>query len=306
MSKINISDFAEERETLPTTFDNSPLSQQYKSTWKTFDKVEDIELVSIQHYSDTSGSLQPFHLNEEKIGQIAASAADIGIVTPLIVRKIPGNKYQIISGHHRYEAAKRLELSTVPCIVRPITDNEAFQIISESNIQREKMLPSEYGKIFTVYMEKREDIGITHKEIAEKFGISSKTLYRYVNVAKLIPELQILVDNEKILLAAADIISGFSEENQLSVLDYLERPDSRKITPVIAKEFAEIIKVYGDEKVPPHEFSKLFVPKPGQKYKSSIYNSLSTRFSFDKTEKELDELAERLLAEYFERGENNA
>lgn len=301
MGKINISGFSEGRETLPVTSDTSPLAQSYKDVWgSSYEKIENIELGAIQHYSGMDGSLQPFHMNEDKIGQIMASAADIGIVTPIIVRRVSGNKYQIISGHHRYEAAKCLELLSVPCVVRRITDEQAFQIVSESNIQRDKMLPSEYGRIFTVYMEKREDIGVTYKEIADKFGISSKTLYRYVNVAKLIPELQSYVDSEKILLAAADIISGFSVGNQEAVLQYLERPDSRKITPVIAKQFAEIIKNYDGDDVPSHEFSNLFIPKPKPKYKSEIYNNLSSRFSFDKTEKELDELVERLLAEYFE------
>lgn len=299
MASINISAF-DHREKLPADRDNSPLEEAYKNVWgSSYEKIENIELGLITHYSGSDGGVQPFRMNEEKIMQIMASAADIGIVTPLIVRRTERSKYQIISGHHRYEAARRLELLSVPCVVRRITDDEAFQIVTESNIQRNKMLPSEYGRIFAVYMDKREDIGITYKEIADKFGISSKTLYRYVNVARLIPELQNYVDCEKILLAAADIISGFSVDNQMSVFEYLERPDSRKITPIIAKQFAEIVKNYSGDKVPVHEFSSLFIPKPKPKYKSGIYNNLSERFSFDKTEQELDELAEKLLAEYF-------
>lgn len=299
MASINISAF-DHREKLPADRDNSPLEEAYKDVWgSSYEKIENIELGLIMHYSSADGGLQPFHMNEEKINQIMASATDIGIVTPLIVRRTDGGKYQIISGHHRYEAAKRLELLSVPCVIRRITDDEAFQIVTESNIQRNKMLPSEYGKIFSMYLQKRNHIDMTAKEVAEKFGISFKTMYRYINIAKLIPELQNYVDNEKILLAAADIISGFSADNQISVFEYLERPDSRKITPVIARQFAEIVKNYSGDKVPVHEFSSLFIPKPKPKYKSGIYNNLSERFSFDKTEQELDELAEKLLAEYF-------
>lgn len=305
MAKINLSGFSERRETSPASFDTSPLAQSYKDVWgSSYEKIENIELGALQHYSGADGSSQPFKMNEDKIGQITASAADIGIVTPLIVRSASAGKYQIISGHHRYEAAVRLNLLSVPCVVRRITDEQAFQIVSESNIQRDKMLPSEYGRIFTVYMNRRKEIGITYKEIADKFGISSKTLYRYVNVMKLIPELQKYVDSEKILLAAADIISGFSIGNQEAVAQYLERPDSRKITPVIAKKFAEIIDNYNGDDVPVHEFSNLFIPRPKPKYKSMVYNNLSSRFSFEKTEQELDELAERLLAEYFESRRN--
>ncbi len=89
MGKINISGFTEGREALPVTSDTSPLAQSYKDVWgSSYEKIENIELGSIQHYSDTDGSLQPFRMNEDKIGQITASAADIGIVTPLIVRRV--------------------------------------------------------------------------------------------------------------------------------------------------------------------------------------------------------------------------
>lgn len=300
--KINLTGFSEEKEVFSSPPETSPLAQSYENMWgSSYEKVESIDLSLLYHYEDENGSSQPFKLNKEKISQIMASAEDIGIITPLIVRRTSDSTYQIIAGHHRYEAARRLNMLSVPCVVRNITNDEAFQIVTESNIQRDKTLPSEYGMIFTEYMKRRSNEDITADEIAAKFGFVKKTLYRYLNVAKLIPQLQIFVDMEKIQLAAVEIIVKFSEGNQRAIHDYLARPDSRKITPVIAKQFAEIIESYNGEDVPVHEFSKLFIPKPKPKYKSSIYNSLSSRFNINKSEKELDELAERLLVEYFER-----
>lgn len=300
--KINISAFSEEQETLGVMSDSSPLAQSYENMWgNSYEKVESIDLSLLRHYEDENGNPQPFNLNKKKLNQIVTSAEDIGIITPLIVRRISGGNYQIIAGHHRFEAARQLNLLSVPCIVRAISNQQAFQIVAESNIQRDKTIPSEYGKIFTAYLKMRDyNKELTTEEIAAKFGVSKKTIYRYVKVIKLIPQLQHYVDMEKIQFAAVDIISGFSEGNQRAIQDYLERPDSRKITLDIAKQFAEIIENYGGDDVPVHEFSKLFLPKPKPKYKSSIYNSLSSRFEIDKSEKELDELAEKLLTEYFE------
>lgn len=283
MKKINLSGFGSADSDMDG-FSDSPLSNAYTDVWgSSMEKIERLNINQLCHFSD-----------------------DIGIITPLIVRKISENMYQIISGHHRYEAAKALEMLTVPCVVRDISDEKAFQIVSESNIQREKMLPTEYGRIFAEYLKKRNDIDLTAKEIADKFGISAKTMYRYINVVKLIPKLQTYADEEKILLAAADIISGFSIGNQESVAEYLERPDSRKITPVIAKQFAKIIDDYGGDDVPAHELANLFRPKPKPRFKNGVYNKLAERFSFENSEQELDELAERLLAEYFQgrEGEN--
>lgn len=132
--------------------------------------------------------------------------------------------------------------------------------------------------------------------------ISKKNMYRYINVAKLIPELQGYADEGVIQLAAADIICTFSENNQKTIQALLERPEKVKITPPIAKQFAEVVKQYDGDDVPLHEFTKFFCSKPKMKYKSSVYNNLSSRFDFDISEKELDELTERLLTEYFEGG----
>lgn len=306
MKKINLSGFGS-ADSDTDGFSDSPLANAYTDVWgSSTERIERLNVNQLCHFSDDSGNSQPFRLNENKIKQIISSADDIGIITPLIVRKKSDNMYQIISGHHRYEAAKALEMLTVPCVVRDISDEKAFQIVSESNIQRDKTLPTEYGRIFAEYLKKRNDIDLTAKEIADKFGISAKTMYRYINVVKLIPKLQTYADEEKILLAAADIISGFSIGNQESVAEYLERPDSRKITPVIAKQFAKIIDDYGGDDVPAHELANLFRPKPKPRFKNGVYNKLAERFSFENSEQELDELAERLLAEYFQgrEGEN--
>lgn len=303
MGKINISSFSEPENfgAVETTDTTSGLGQAYANMWgSSFEKVESIELNLLRHYEDENGGSQPFNLNSDKIAQIMASAEDVGILMPLIVRKTDGINYQIIAGHHRYEAARRLNLLSVPCVVRKITDDEAFKIVAESNIQRDRTLPSEYGKIFSAYMEKRADTDMTAAEIAAKFGVSKKTMYRYMSVASLNVHLQKYADEGKIQLAAAEIIAAFSEENQKAVLNFLSRPDSKKITPEIAKEFAQIVEDYGGEDVPFHEFTKLLAPKPLKKYKSNVYNNIFSRFAIDKSEHELDELAEKLLTEYFE------
>ncbi|MCM1008306.1 MAG: ParB/RepB/Spo0J family partition protein [Ruminococcus flavefaciens] len=303
MGKINISSFSEpdNLEAEEATDTMSGLGQAYANVWgSSFEKVESIELNLLHHYEDEKGGSQPFNLNSDKIAQIMASAEDIGIVTPLIVRRTDGGNYQIIAGHHRYEAARQLNLLSVPCVVRKITDDEAFKFVAESNIQRDRALPSEYGKIFSAYMEKRDDTDMTAAEIAAKFGVSKKTMYRYISVASLNVHLQKYADEGKIQLAAAEIIAAFSEENQKAVLNFLSRPDSKKITPEIAKEFAQIVENYGSEDVPFHEFTKLLAPKPLKKYRSNVYNNIFLRFAIDKSEQELDELAEKLLTEYFE------
>lgn len=95
----------------------------------------------------------------------------------------------------------------MPCIVRKYTDEEMYTVLAESNIQRDRTLPSEYGRIFARYMEIRKSEDLTAEEIAAKFDISKKTMYRYINVHTLIPELQEMTDNKTINIAAVDVLA---------------------------------------------------------------------------------------------------
>lgn len=317
MKKINLSSFSDTEEKIAVSEEllNPPkscaveLHQAFTDIWgKSFEKVESIDLNLIHHFQDSSGCSQPFIINEEKVSQIVASASDIGIITPLIVRELHSScsesqtrNFQIIAGHHRYEAAKLLNLLSVPCVVRKLTDEEAFQVVAESNIQRDRTLPSEYGRIFTVYMIKRSDTEMTAKEIANKFSVSPKTMYRYINVAKLDSRLQAFFDSGKIHINAADILCNFSKENQDMLVKLItEADDCPKITVALAKKFAEIIEHYGDDTVPFYEFSGVIAKPLKPKYKSEVYNTVCSRYNVHKSEQEMDELTQRLLSEYFE------
>ena len=270
------------------------LVDTYTSTWgSTTEKVEEISLDKLKFF-EMNGISQPFNINQEKINQIKLSAKDIGIITPLIVRKVD-SYYQIISGHHRYLVAKELELLSVPCIVRNISDEQVYKYVAESNIQRFKIYPSEYGNIFLRYMEVRKDIDLTAQEIADKFGLSKKTMYRYINVTKLIPELQTLTDKDLISLDAVDILSKLSIENQKVINEYLLK-NNKKIMVSTAKKIYlfttnnDILTVKDIENM---------ISSKSKKYKNRLYNIIAKDKNINYTEKELDTLVLNFLNDYF-------
>lgn len=96
------------------------------------EKITVIEISRLKPYMDKNGG-QPYKINPKKVEQIAASAMDIGIITPLCVRP-KGEIYEVICGHHRLEAAKSLGQISVQCIVKNYSDEEVFKILTESNI----------------------------------------------------------------------------------------------------------------------------------------------------------------------------
>lgn len=274
------------------------LERTYTEVWgNSNEKVVLLETGRIEHYTDTKGNDQPFKLNQKKISQIVASAKDIGIVSPLLVRK-KGDNYQVYVGHHRLEVAKKLGFLTVPCIVRNEENEEkVFKVVAESNIQRDKTLPSEYGKIFTKYMEVRQDINITAQEIADKFGVSKKTMYRYINVMKLIPELIALVDNEVINIGGVDSLSTLSENVQKALSEAVNDYDV-KVSVATAKRIKDYCEAVASNDIDSLKLFDVISEKSEKKYNNKIYNKLHEKYKFDFAEKDLDELTEHLLEDY--------
>ncbi len=280
------------------------LMQSYTSVWgKNKETVEYIERNRLNVFCDDEGREQPFKINSAKVEQIKLSAADIGIITPLIVRKYESD-YQIISGHHRLAAAKELNLLTVPCVVREVSDEETYQYVIESNIQRMKTLPSEYGRIFHCYLAMRKDIDITAQEIADKFGISKRSMFRYEKVTALIPELQEYADKELINIDSVENIVKFSEENQRIVCKFIIATEEKhKITAALSKKMTAIVENYGGDTVPLEDFTALIakptVDNSKRIYKNAVYNSVAQKCKIECSEKELDDIVASLLEEYF-------
>ena len=86
----------------------------------------------------------PFKVRmDEEMEQMVGSVKERGVLSPVLVRPMPDGSYQMVSGHRRKRAAELAGLPTLPCIVRELTDDEAIIIMVDSNLQRERVLPSE-------------------------------------------------------------------------------------------------------------------------------------------------------------------
>ncbi|MBQ3948316.1 MAG: ParB/RepB/Spo0J family partition protein [Ruminococcus sp.] len=282
--------------------DNIPaeLEESYTSVWgSNKENIIYIETTRLIPFVDKYGNTQPFKLNEKKVSQIAASAKDIGIVTPLTVRA-KGDLYEIIAGHHRLEAAKQIGQLKVPCIVRKYTDEEMYTVLAESNIQRDRTLPSEYGRIFARYMEIRKSEDLTAEEIAAKFDISKKTMYRYINVHTLIPELQEMTDNKTINIAAVDVLAQLSEDEQTAFATVLEE-EKIVFSAAMAKQL-KALSDNADGELAEDDIRILFehkgsVQKPE---KRSISNSVVNKyFKPDTSDKEIEKTITKALEMYF-------
>ena len=185
----------------------------------------------------------PFQVKEdEEMEQLVWSILSQGLLTPLVVRPIENNQYEVISGHRRLHACRKAGIETVPALIYPMSRDEAAVALVDSNLHREKLLPSEKAWAYRLKAEaldrqgKRSDLTLgqvvpkserwrTTAEIGEQTGESYKTVQRYIRLTHLIPPLLQKVDEGKIALSPGVELSYLDEDTQQLVLDAMERED---------------------------------------------------------------------------------
>ena len=206
------------------------------------EKVVNISIKEIDDYPN-----HPFKVIENnELQNMVDSIREKGVLSPTLVRKKADGRYEMISGHRRKRACQLLNIDTIPCIVRDLTDDEATIIMVDSNLQREKILPSEKAFAYKMKLEalghqgKRNDLTSspmdTKLDTAENVGKenndSRATVFRYIRLTELIPKILEMVDEEKIAFRPAVEISYLTEEEQGLLLDVMEYSD---ITPSLSQ-----------------------------------------------------------------------
>ena len=230
---------------LPSIDDIFTTQQERDET--NLEKVVNISIKDIDDYPE-----HPFKvLVNDEMQEMVNSIKEKGILVPTIVRQKADGRYEMISGHRRKKASELAELDTIPCIVRDLTDDEATIIMVDSNLQREKILPSEKAFAYKLKLEaikhqgKRTDltsVPVAHKssrqELGEKVGESQDQVRRYIRLTELIPELLKMVDNSvlgespSIAFRPAVELSYLTKDEQTDLLDLIECYDC---TPSLAQ-----------------------------------------------------------------------
>ena len=183
----------------------------------------------------------PFQvLDDEDMNSLTESIKAQGIISPLIVRPIENtDEYELVSGHRRLHAAVKAGLTEVPALIYPLDRNEAMIAVVDSNLHRERILPSEKAFAYKMKMEamkaqgKRTDLTLsqaatksdTAAEIGKARNESRDQVFRYIRLTHLVPELLQKVDEGVIALSPAVELSYLSEEQQNILLDAISLND---------------------------------------------------------------------------------
>lgn len=203
-------------------------------------KVEQIPMPKIDVF-EYNNQLQPFSIDETELKALQNSIDQNGQLTPVIVRMVNG-RYQLLSGHKRYTACRNLGFRTIDGVIIDVeSDEKAFDIVCQANVQRREPKPSELSKMYNTYLSMRNNQEFaaekTTDNICELFNVSRKTMYRYANMSKLIDDISFLIDNKKINVNAIEDIIPLSEEQQKALADYINQNgklSGKKFKTVIA------------------------------------------------------------------------
>lgn len=204
------------------------------------EKIENIDIKLIDNFKD-----HPFKvLDNDELKTLEDSIKTNGLMEAVILRPKKDGRYEMISGHRRLLACKKLGLESIPSRVRNLTDDEAIIYMVDSNIHREKLLPSEKAYAYKMKLEAMKHQGTylqddeTSRQLGDKLKsvdiLSSKSedsarqIHRYIRLTYLIPELLQMVDNAElkenpsIALNPAVNLSYLTKEEQKMLAEYIE------------------------------------------------------------------------------------
>ena len=244
-------------------------------------RIYDVPISEIDDFPD-----HPFKVKvDEDMDQLVQSIKERGIITPVTLRPKEDGRYEIVSGHRRKKACELAGLDTVKAEVREMTRDEAIILMVESNLQRSTILPSEKAFSYKMRLEamKRQagrpsqenysplgnnSLGTkSSDEMAEEVGESKNTIFRYIRLTELIPELLQLVDESRIAFRPAVELSYLKKEEQAALLEEISYTDA---TPSLAQAIK--MKKFSNEGKLSHEVieSIMSEEKPNQKEKINI------------------------------------
>lgn len=234
------------------------------------DQIQEIPLAELHPFKD-----HPFHVvDDEKMREMSESVAQYGVLVPVIVRPRPEGGYEIVAGHRRKRASELAGKETMPVIVREMDNDEATIIMVDSNLQREKILPSEKAFAYRMKLEAMKHQGQRLDSTSRPMGArsdetlagdspdSARQIQRFIRLTELVPGLLALVDQEKFPLRPAVEVSYLTQDEQELLYDVIENKSFGPPSIEQAKKIREyggrtdlttslIIDILSDKKPPP-------------------------------------------------------
>ena len=176
----------------------------------------------------------PFQVkDDDEMEQLVWSVLTQGILTPLVVRPLENDEYEVISGHRRLYACQKAGIEMVPALIYALDRDAAAVALVDSNLHREKILPSEKAFAYKLKMDALSHQGAS-RQLGEKWSVSQlseagtdseRQIHRYIRLTELIPQILSMVDAGRIALTPAVELSYLTGQEQQDLLETMESED---------------------------------------------------------------------------------
>ena len=180
----------------------------------------------------------PFQVkDDDEMNQLVWSVLTQGVLTPLVVRPLENDEYEVISGHRRLHACQKAGIETVPALIYALDRDAAAIALVDSNLHRENILPSEKAFAYKMKMDALSRQGqrtdLTSRQVVGKLETadliaeneSGRQVQRYIRLTELIPQILSMVDAGKIALTPAVELSYLTGQEQQNLLETMESED---------------------------------------------------------------------------------
>lgn len=287
-----------------------------------YEKIEDNQIVELQiDRLVPFKKQQPFSMyDDNKKQEVKESIEKFGVLTPIIVRPIDNEKYEIIAGHNRVECSKELGKESIPAKIMNIDDDDATLIMIDTNLcSRDKISPIEKGRAYKLKLEilKKKtqelldssnvdgDFLIRESQksvdkLTEETKESKSQIYRFISLTNLNADFQRLVEKEEMAISVGSEVSTLNEQEQeilYSVLDdkhkNLKLSEIQKIKNLEEITYNSVSDILENKKVKKASFTGKLNKKVAKKYKDKFNN-----------DNDFTNLIDQLLEKYFEQEEN--
>lgn len=287
-----------------------------------YEKIEDNQIVELQiDRLVPFKKQQPFSMyDDNKKQEVKESIEKFGVLTPIIVRPIDNEKYEIIAGHNRVECSKELGKEFIPAKIMNIDDDDATLIMIDTNLcSRDKISPIEKGRAYKLKLEilkkKTQELLDSSNvdgdsliresqksvdKLTEETKESKSQIYRFISLTNLNADFQRLVEKEEMAISVGSEVSTLNEQEQeilYSVLDdkhkNLKLSEIQKIKNLEEITYNSVSDILENKKVKKASFTGKLNKKVAKKYKDKFNN-----------DNDFTNLIDQLLEKYFEQEEN--
>ena len=272
------------------------------NTNKTKETIKELSISELRPFKG-----HPYRVvDDEEMGRLVESIEEHGVMTPINVRPIEGG-YEVISGHRRIHAAKRAGLTTIPAIEMDMTRDQAAVALVDSNLHRERLLPSEkafaYKLKFDALARQGRRTDLTSDQVGPKLTVdklsdddNATQVKRYIRLTNLIPPLLRMVDEERIAFTPAVELSYLTQEEQEMLFTEI---GVTLATPSLSQA-CRLKKLSGEGKLDEETITAIMAEeKPNQKEKVSVpLSALKGKVPDSYTDRQLQEYVIKAVDHY--------